>query len=473
MNHEKQPTHVSAIVFLLVLVVAGCFTMGTVDAHRHERDPNTTSHIQSTPSPGSTGVDNPKPGTPEYGWLQFISFLQQQEQLPVSSPAPDGDPDWAGTWETKKQLQLDKSGDSSCPDIVKGVLNDPGHLPASSSALVSSSGELPVQLKSMTPAPLTDACAGVIQTVLYNEKASRFIAGKTPGHSQNLSDDPILLAMLSSKTAIGFPSGSVLVKALWEPLQTGAILPGTIRVWDAGASYFLNPNNNGFSNMAIGSQNGWPTRVKIDTSSSDSCSSNNYLIKGDVGAPADAPYVPIVPISCFVHTPISSQTYVLIGLNIAHKTDNGWYWVTFAWTNFLPNAKTSVSTPGNPSDPSVGLTNATRPQLLSDWNHYVMNMTDTPSDPTGKKICFNPYVEGQRTGGTVSNCVRCHQFATYVDIKHPPAGGPGGQPMKAGQSLKYGSNPTTMSDTFVKQYLSGTLPTDFVWSLVTNVEPET
>src|ERR1700679_3108511 len=54
--------------------------------------------------------------------------------------------------------------------------------------------------------------------------------------------------------------------------------------------------------------------------------------------------------------------------------------------------------------------------LPSPWKYYQINVTqgfrnDSSPGSVTSNICFNPYLEGKKPFGAVSNCVNCHYFA--------------------------------------------------------------
>lgn len=56
------------------------------------------------------------------------------------------------------------------------------------------------------------------------------------------------------------------------------------------------------------------------------------------------------------------------------------------------------------------------------WSYYQMNVTQVaregPDVPiTAPNICYNPYLEGPRPNGAISNCVSCHRFARVLPSK--------------------------------------------------------
>jgi hypothetical protein len=363
------------------------------------------------PVPGG-GVGDPTPGSPSYGWWQFASFLKSQSQSggvigPAGFPTPaDFDSDWAGVWMNKSQLNLGTPpcslGGQAAPErFDRSALEYPVQL------------RVPIRRNANTPPRARNAgtCQGIQQLVLYNATASNDIKNR------RLDLVTTLQALLSSGTSIRFDDHSIIVKELWEPIAPGQ---SRISVWQPGNRLFTNPA----IDDTYGDITGWPT-IRIDA------------------AAQAAAYVPTVSasISAFAHTAIGGTgaalpAYVLVGVNIAHKVNGTWYWFAFSWADA----------------PSGGTTG--QAQCSSSWNQYCMNMT---SDPAGRAICFNPYLEGQQPNGLFSNCVRCHQFAAYPK-----------QEME-GISTVNGSNRSPVSPAQVRRYMQGAISTDSLWSLISHL----
>jgi hypothetical protein len=97
----------------------------------------------------------------------------------------------------------------------------------------------------------------------------------------------------------------------------------------------------------------------------------------------------------------------LVGINMMTREQHDWVWAAFWWHD----------------RPEVGPFAADRPSALrGPWHNYLMQAAfdaETPrASDGGARICFNPWLEGRfpeggQGGGTVSNCMSCHQRATY------------------------------------------------------------
>ena len=97
----------------------------------------------------------------------------------------------------------------------------------------------------------------------------------------------------------------------------------------------------------------------------------------------------------------------LVGINMMTHEQQDWVWAAFWWHD----------------RPGVGPFAADRPSTLrGPWRNYLMQVafdSETPrASDGGAHICFNPWLEARfpdhgQGGGTVSNCLSCHQRASY------------------------------------------------------------
>lgn len=394
---------------------------------------------------------------------QFTSFLYVQ-QHPDISPDTDSDidPDWTQEgksangeqrlgWSSKADLNLKPGDDSSCP-VLEAQATTPTNSMQKPQGRTAARFEIPPQLKSSgntgpSLAGTNPDCDGVLQSVRYNGVASAYVLNWKLNEIQNMDQ-------MVGKQSIDFPDGSIIYKALWEKVGQSA---GQNPVWDPGNTLSTGPINSGLGSPSAGNST-WPTAITI--APEGDCDSGNYWVQGDFGATQDKPKVARVPISCFWH---SDSNYVLVGVNIAHKSNKVWYWYTFAWTNF--------NTPPQPGSAAVQVLNRLynfKTWAPSGWSHYLMNTTNGASDPIGTPVVFNPYLEGINANGVISNCIRCHQYAAYVASSQ--LGSPGaplnGRPFKIGIDQAHGRSPKAVLGETVSNDLKGTLSTDFLWSLV-------
>ena len=98
---------------------------------------------------------------------------------------------------------------------------------------------------------------------------------------------------------------------------------------------------------------------------------------------------------------------ILVGIHITTKEIPNWVWATFWWDD-------------RPNDHEFSFDRPLPLRFRKPWRNYVMDVAydmDKPEMARGiPKICFNPYLEGQFKGGTVSNCMTCHRRAMYPDL---------------------------------------------------------
>ena len=339
---------------------------------------------------GQSGQSVP---TRAFAWEQFNLFLS----------AGNGDNDWGpwSTWKTKCQLGLVLQG-PNCPPQSS---NPPPAAP-DLGTLVMSGLEIPVQDKlfeQTLKAPFdAGLLAGSVQSascnlarpspcgaILYNAKAA--------GHIQKYglaSLDAFISTHPAPSSIPAFPAGSVIVKSVWGFLGSTT---GQLSVWNYSDDLFH--------------------MVPVDRDKSRHCTAQAYPI------PDGNSNIQKIPLDCFKSVLVTASTtpnpgsvgagihavagdhYVLLGIHILRKTEAGWVWSTFWWSN---------DPAGNPewNGGRTGLANTAK------WSHYVANMTTDINGPDGKRInCFNPYIElRQMQNDTVSNCVLCHQFTAYKPV---------------------------------------------------------
>jgi hypothetical protein len=316
--------------------------------------------------------------------------------------------------------------------------------------------QIPVQLASGN----SQDCKGVVETVLYNQIAANRINGNPPLYDNNTFDG---ISQGKLKCPVKLPPGSVVVKELWEKINSNRVV-----VWDPANLAFLKKY---ITNPVITS---WTTGVTLGSDPNQPCPAK-LPIPGDQtsqGTPGSPQTMPI-PRNCFVIS--RDNNYALVGLNIAHKSSDGlWYFYAFAWTNNLPSDSVCQS-PIEGADPAQtrcgGMSNAGQPSYLAPWSHYVMNTTSQLEQPKAPGICFNPYLEGLKRGGAVTNCARCHQFAAYAPKLTPQGAMVQTQPVSWFTTQPtLGNSAVPIQAGQVSLNLKYYVPTDFLWSLVTKWE---
>lgn len=219
-----------------------------------------------------------------------------------------------------------------------------------------------------------------------------------------------------------FPREALVVKAAWWIISKDGL--ATMPVWDPPN---LGPEprlQNYFTSTT------WHRCVAIDPTSNAPIGS---LSDPRPCAFGDQPRrLQVVPLSRFYSIPLTAQMIahfsanplvfnadadkpgyaVLVGLHITTKEIPDWVWMTLWWHD----------------RPRSGPYAANRPDSLrKPWANYLMDTTmsaDTPHESDDQpKICFNPWLEGGKTLGTIANCLTCHRKASFpVDPNHDVSG---------------------------------------------------
>jgi hypothetical protein len=130
----------------------------------------------------------------------------------------------------------------------------------------------------------------------------------------------------------------------------------------------------------------------------------------------------------------------LVATHLTTKEIDNWVWATFWWHD----------------QPDQGPFAANRPiSVAGVWRNYLMNVSydlNLPVESDGSPhVAFNPWREarfanGGHGGGVVSNCMNCHNRASYPHISFLPV---------------YRGDP----DPKDKAFQPGRLRTDFLWSI--------
>ena len=225
---------------------------------------------------------------------------------------------------------------------------------------------------------------------------------------------------LTSKTGSvpPFPAAAIVIKTAWWPVAPEGLT--AMPVWDPE----LNPPDpNGNPHL------GWARVVAVDpaNNSPDKTAAVQFIGRSFPGARR-------VQLEAFHHVavdaamakqlaldPESNRTAIialgrpiaandrlaLVGINMMTHEQQDWVWAAFWWHD----------------RPGVGPFAADRPSdLRGPWRNYLMQVAfdaETPrASDGGAHICFNPWLEARfpdhgQGGGTVSNCLSCHQRASY------------------------------------------------------------
>jgi hypothetical protein len=138
---------------------------------------------------------------------------------------------------------------------------------------------------------------------------------------------------------------------------------------------------------------------------------------------------------------------VLVSANLGRRETENWVWAAFWWHD----------------RPDQGPFAAERPAGLSGaWRHYLLQVAFDADQPAasdgGPHVCFDPWLEGRfpdggHGSGTLSNCVACHQRASYPAVNFLPV--TRGAPDLANDPA----------------FSPGRLRTDFIWSIALHARP--
>jgi hypothetical protein len=293
---------------------------------------------------------------------------------------------------------------------------------------------------------------------LYNEPAYQHIRDYHLNENAGLkrllasgTQDPLIAGDLAVPA---FPTRSIVLKTVWWPIaRTGiTVLP----VWD--------PERNPPSPLGH-PYTSWSRVVGVDPSGS---ALDGSTITVDF-AGRSFPKAKRVGLNALYHIvvdarmarsmmldsetrnttlialgrPLKAGDYIaLVSANLMTREISNWVWATFWWHD----------------QPELGSYAEDRPQTLQrEWRNYLMQTAFDPEAPAardgGPHVCFNPWLEGRfpdggHGSGTTSNCMACHQRASYPQVDFLP--------------VTRGA-PDVRND---NAYAPGRLRTSFLWSLV-------
>jgi hypothetical protein len=214
-----------------------------------------------------------------------------------------------------------------------------------------------------------------------------------------------------------FPNSAVVAKAVWWVVTKNerTVLP----VWDPPPGNLITPGDNPktkWSRVVLVDPELSPTEIKKgDTDCRTFAGVNRcgpvvslhsfYWLRLNSQSMVDA----VIRNDVFSggNTPALNDFLVLTGLHFTTKEIPNWVWATAWWH----------------PEPNRGPFGRDRPNRIKEpWTNYLMNvsydMTLPDSSHNGSPhACFNPYLEGERGGGTFSNCMTCHRLAAVPDAK--------------------------------------------------------
>jgi hypothetical protein len=319
--------------------------------------------------------------------------------------------------------------------------------------------------RSFAPAA-TGADVPVITYTLYNDAAFQHIiryrlnsAGALTALRQTGAPDPMVSA---DRKVPDFPADAMVLKTSWWPVAKTGLT--ALPVWDPEQNP---PDARG--NPYIG----WRRVVAVDPSGAKSQGAVTMAFAGTTFAAARR-----VALSGFYNVSVDASLaarmmrdaesrkaamialgrpleagdhLALVGANLASREITDWIWVAFWWHDqpqgaFAPNPFA-----------------ADRPASLdAPWRNYLMRTAFDTLKPAaadgGPHVSFNPWLEGRfpdggHGGGTVSNCMACHQRASYPPLAFLP--------------VRRGAPDFTHDPAFAP----GRLRTSSIWSLALHAKP--
>lgn len=329
-------------------------------------------------------------------------------------------------------------------------------------------------IKGFSPRPNSSAHHSlgvpVLAYTLYNDAAYHHIRTYQLNEARSL--DHLLQAgppdreVRDNKSIPEFPRESVILKTVWWPVAADAktVLPvwekTVLPVWDAGQNPAL-PDGNPFTS--------WPRALTVVSAGVSGTGPRH--IAGNANPDAQTRAVDLtdfysVPVDrsfaerlmsdweasrnilVALGRPIKAGDYlILVAANVMTRELPNWIWGAFWWHD----------------DASSGPFAQARPSVLRrPWNNYLMQPafdSERPEEPDGTAhIAFNPWLEarfpdGGHGGGVVSNCVSCHQRASYPPIPFLP--------VTRGRADR-ANDPA---------YAKGRLRTSFLWSIAIHAAP--
>jgi hypothetical protein len=283
----------------------------------------------------------------------------------------------------------------------------------------------------------------------YNHVRTNRLFQKTvlDGLAQTGAPDPKIPA---NRTIPPFPANAVSLKTVWWPVAKDRITP--MPVWDPETNP-LNPDGNPYQN--------WTRVVAIDPTRSTTTDDDTVPVDF-LGKPF--PNAHRVGLRSFhlktvddqmaaglnqnsrlgpfivrlLGRPIQSGDFLAFaGTHLTTKEIDDWVWATFWWHDRPNNGPFAADRPAS---------------LKGVWRQYLMNTAYDPNLPResggGAHITFNPWLEAKFKQGLVSNCMNCHNRASWPqDISFLPV---------------QRGDPDLKND---RAFASGRLRVDFLWSL--------
>jgi hypothetical protein len=253
----------------------------------------------------------------------------------------------------------------------------------------------------------------------------------------------------TNRTIPPFPANAVALKTIWWPVAKDKLTP--MPVWDPAANP-PRPGGNPFTT--------WARVVAIDPTRPNISAEESRTV---TFAGRQFPNSHVVGLNSFHSVILDAQAAsnamqngllgglaqqilgrglqagdiaVFTGTHLTTKEIDDWVWATFWWHD----------------RPSEGPYASDRPDSVKGvWRNYLMNASYDLNLPratdSGPHVTFNPWLEARFPNGQTSNCMACHQRASYPPIAFLPV---------------------TRGDADLKNdpaFAGGRLRADFLWSI--------
>ena len=306
--------------------------------------------------------------------------------------------------------------------------------------------------------------APVFAYTLYNAVAYDHIRAHRLNRQSELERlrgvGPVDREIIADRSIPPFPHGTVIVKTIWWPVAEHGITP--LPVWDPEDNP---PRRSGNNYME------WQRAIIInpDLKTTQPSASNRVEFAG-----RSFPDAPAFGLTAFYHVSVDARLarqvnrdsearraslialgrpikagdhLALVGMNLATKDIENWVWASFWWHDRADQGPFAAGRPD---------------ALKSAWRNYLMQVAFDAEKPAerqgGAHICFNPWLEARfpdagNGGGVVSNCLACHQRASFPFVNFLPVtrGAP-----------DFAADPA---------YAGGRLRTGFLWSIALHATP--
>lgn len=250
--------------------------------------------------------------------------------------------------------------------------------------------ERPPQLAFLTDPSDLGPLPEPLQTVHFNSAAARHICNQ----DQLLNDFTKLDDLrVHNQFIVPFPRDAIAVKAVWWTL-TGDVT--VLPVWD--------PLGTELPEDSIASYPfyRWKRYVAVSKSAKQRYKD---VIQPPTWwrEPKPQGMIDVFPVTEFHSDSSNGQTRILVGMHIASKVLDDWFWMTFWWHD-------------KPDADNLGKDRL--PIITGPWAYFLMDIAVHPTVPRDEKSerpnhTFNPWLEAKLKRGVTSNCITCHQRSAW------------------------------------------------------------